>query len=105
MKPTTFSKLILIGLALIYLIVFKDFPYFNLILETKIIAGMVLLLAIFLFPVEARLLVTGGLLMLVVAGGLILIGKENWAQPLGDIIYILMIVSVIKQISHERKSF
>ncbi|PIU02062.1 hypothetical protein COT66_02210 [Candidatus Shapirobacteria bacterium CG09_land_8_20_14_0_10_49_15] len=100
-KQTAFSKMILIGLVLIYLIAFKNFPYFNLILQAKVIAGVIFLLAVCLFSVSTRVMIAGCLLLLVFTGSLVLMGKESLAQTVGDMIYFLLLVGVIKKIKSE----
>lgn len=103
MKKTVFSKLILIALVLIYLIVFKDFPYFNLVLQAKVIGGLTFVLAVFLFSIPAELLLKTGVVLLLPTLFLTLRHQSSLAELIGELIYLLLILGFIQKFNDFRR--
>jgi len=103
MTKGIFPKLFLIALALLYLIVFKNVPYFNLILQTKVIIGLIFVLITFLFSVKAETLFRAALFLLLPAFLLLLWQKNSPAKLIGELIYLLLILAFIKKFNDFRK--
>jgi len=96
-------KLILIALVLIYLIIFRDFPYFNLVLQTKVIAGFIFALMIFLFSIKAELLLKIAVFLLLLSLLLILTHHFTLEELMGELIYFLLILAFIKKFNDFRR--
>lgn len=104
MKSDNFlSKIILISLLVLYLIVFRNFPYFNLVLQAKVIAGLIFFIINIIFPVKAESLLKSAIILLIASLFLIMLHKPYWAELIGELIYLLLILVFFKKLNDFRK--
>lgn len=102
-RSNLFFRIILIAFILIYLIVFRSFPYFNLIFQTKVIIGLIFTLVVFIFPISGQFLITLAIFLLFPALVLLLTGRGYLADLLGEVIYFLIIFGFVKKLNDFRR--
>lgn len=99
-KDNLWKRFLIAGLVFLYL---KDLPYFNVLLQGKIVAGLVFVAMIFMLSVKAVWLFKSALALLAIAGILTLANKIGVAELAGEAIYILMVLGLIQKLNDFRR--
>lgn len=96
MKEIKFIWLVLI---LTTLLVLKEYPYFNILLVSKLIGAIIFVLAILLFSVKPEFLFKAALFLLLLVLILTLFHFSRLSELVGELIYFLLVLGVILKLS------
>lgn len=91
-------RLLSLGLALVLLFASKNLPYFNLFLKPGFIFVLVLSLIIFILDINTKLIILLLILSFIPCPFFVLIGEPELAEYVGNFIYSIFIVTIIKSL-------
>lgn len=95
-EMSNIQKITLIILIFLTLLTLARFPYFNLVFKPRLIAFSCLALTIFMFPIKAEWLFKTCFFFFIFALVFSLAGAVRFASLIGEIIYGLMFLGIIK---------
>lgn len=93
-------KFIFLSLVFIFLLAVRDYPYFNILLGAKTNAVIIIILSVILFSIKSCVLFKAALFLLFPALVLNLLGFLTSSEEIGELIYLLLVLAIIKR-SHD----
>ena len=86
-------------LVLIFLLIIKEYPYFNLIFNDQVIAIIIFILVVLFFSIKAEVLFKLAIFLLLPSLILTLLNFSTASEAIGELIYFLLFLGFIKKLN------